>query len=110
MAKRIILEQICEIETQTVVFEQFHASLGLFSSDLHHASGHSVGYDSAIAGHFSDICLLDGSLSADNFGFAGTDLGAHTVVIGGSNWNDNTSPASVSAAAGAANVAVSFLH
>ncbi|KXN88273.1 hypothetical protein AN958_07732, partial [Leucoagaricus sp. SymC.cos] len=110
MAKRIVLEQICEVETQTVVFEQFHASLGLFNSDLHHASGHSVGYDSAIAGHFSNICLPDGSLSTDDFGFAGTNCGAHTVVVGGSNWNDATSSASVSAASDAANVAVSSLH
>ncbi|KAF5360437.1 hypothetical protein D9756_004702 [Leucocoprinus leucothites] len=110
MAKRIITEQICEVETQTVVFEQFHASLGLFRNDLHRTSGHQVGFDSAIAGHFSDVCLPDGSLSTDNFGFSGTDLGSHSVVVGGSNWNDATSPASVSAASGAANFAVSSLH
>jgi hypothetical protein len=110
MAKRIITEQICEVETQTVVFEQFHASLGLFRNDLLRTSGHSVGYDSAIASHFNNICLPDGSLSANDFGFKGTDAGAHTVVVGGSNWNDNTSPASVSAALGAANLAVSSTH
>lgn len=36
---RIISEQICEVETQTVVFQQFHASLGLFQGDLRHFSG-----------------------------------------------------------------------
>ncbi|KAJ3574717.1 hypothetical protein NP233_g1575 [Leucocoprinus birnbaumii] len=110
MAKRIITEQICEVETQTVVFEQFHASLGLFSSDLHRTSGHSVGFDSSIASHFGSICNTDGSLTTSDLGFSGTDLGAHTVVVGGSNWNDATSPASVAAASGAANVAISSLH
>ncbi|KAF9442549.1 hypothetical protein P691DRAFT_714270 [Macrolepiota fuliginosa MF-IS2] len=110
MAKRIILEQVCEVETQTVVFQQFHASLGLFSSDLTHVSGHSVGFDSSIASHFSDVCLSDGSLSTNDLGFTGTDVGLHTAVVGGSNWNDATSPASVSSAFGAANLAVSSLH
>jgi len=40
MAKRIITEQICEVETQTIVFEQFHSSLGGFSSDLRRSSGY----------------------------------------------------------------------
>jgi len=110
MAKRIVLEQVCEVETQTVVFQQFHASLGLFSNDLHRVSGHSAGFDSGIASHFGSICSADGSLSTDNLGFSGSDLGQHTVVVGGSNWNDATSPASVGSAFGSANLAVSSLH
>ncbi|KXN87281.1 hypothetical protein AN958_09013 [Leucoagaricus sp. SymC.cos] len=110
MAKRIILEQVCEVETQTVVFEQFHASLGLFRNDLHRVSGHHVGFDSAIASHFGSITQTDGSLSVDNFGFTGLDLGSHTAVVDGSNWSDLTSPASVSAAFGAAHRAVIGLH
>ncbi|KAF4617702.1 hypothetical protein D9613_005814 [Agrocybe pediades] len=102
MAKRIITEQVCEVETQTVVFEQFHASLGLFSHDLRRTSGHHVGYDSSISSHFSDICAADGSLTNDDFGFSGHDLGSHTVVVGGSNWDDSTSPSSVGAAYSAA--------
>ena len=110
MAKRIVLEQVCEVETQTVVFQQFHASLGLFSNDLSRVSGHSVGFDSGIASHFGSICAADGSLTTDNLGFTGSDLGQHTVVVGGSNWNDGTSPASVGSAFGAANMAISSLH
>ncbi|KAF5359430.1 hypothetical protein D9756_003640 [Leucocoprinus leucothites] len=110
MAKRVILEQVCEVETQTVVFEQFHASLGLFRNDIHRVSGHHVGFDGAIAGHFGSIVGGDGSLSTDNFGFSGHELGAHTVVVDGSNWNDFTSPASVSAAFGAAHGAFTGLH
>ncbi|KAF8158111.1 hypothetical protein B0H34DRAFT_442184 [Crassisporium funariophilum] len=105
MAKRIITEQICEVETQTVVFEQFHASLGLFSHDLRRTSGHHVGFDSSISNHFSDIVSSDSSLSANDFGFSGHDLGSNTVVVGGSNWDASTSPASVGAAYSAAHAA-----
>ncbi|KAF8817035.1 hypothetical protein BYT27DRAFT_7153528 [Phlegmacium glaucopus] len=102
MAKRIITEQICEVETQTIVFEQFHSSLSLFSHDLRRTSGHHVGYDSNIASHFSDICSSDNSLTNHDLGFTGHDLGSSTVVVGGSNWNDATSPSSVGSAYGAA--------
>lgn len=106
MAKRIITEQVCEVETQTVTFEQFHASLGLFSHDLRRTSDLHVGFDSSIASHFSDFFEEDGSLSTEDFGFTGHDLGLNTVVVGGSNWNAETSPASVGAAFSAARSAI----
>ncbi|KAF8967143.1 hypothetical protein BDZ97DRAFT_1917089 [Flammula alnicola] len=106
MAKRIITEQICEVETQTVVFEQFHASFGLFSDDLRRTSGRHVGFDTSIASHFSDIVSSDSSLSTDDFGFTGHDLGSNYVVPSGSNWNPSTSPASVGAAFSAARSAI----
>ncbi|KAJ7593077.1 hypothetical protein C8J56DRAFT_780192 [Mycena floridula] len=98
LAKRIISEQICSVETQTVVFEQFHASLGSFRGDLRHVSGNHVGYDSHIASHFGDIFGSDGSFSTSDFGFTGHDLGSSTVTVGGSNWNDATSFESVNSA------------
>lgn len=110
MAKRIITEQVCEVETQTVVFQQFHASLGLFRNDLHRVSGHQVGFDAGIASHFGNIVQTDGTLSVDNFGFTGHELGARTVVVGGSNWNDVTSPRSVAAAFGTAQGAIASIH
>ncbi|KAF8964283.1 hypothetical protein BDZ97DRAFT_1904564 [Flammula alnicola] len=102
MAKRIITEQVCEVETQTVVFEQFHASVGLFSHDLRRTSGHHVGFDSSITDHFNDFFAEDGSLTTTDFGFTGHDVGSHTVVVGGSNWNSVSSPASVGSAYSAA--------
>ncbi|KAJ3574721.1 hypothetical protein NP233_g1579 [Leucocoprinus birnbaumii] len=110
MAKRIITEQVCEVETQTVVFEQFHASLGNFRHDLSRSSGHSVGFDQGIASHFGSICNSDGSLSTSDLGFKGTDCGSQTVVVGGSNWNDASSPSSCGAAAAAASSAIASLH
>jgi len=105
MAKRIITEQICEVETQTIVFEQFTASLSSFSSDLLRKSGRSVGYDSGIASYYGDIQSSDGSLSNDDLGFSGHDLGSNYVSVQGSNWNPQSSPASVGAAYSAASSA-----
>ncbi|KAK7463421.1 hypothetical protein VKT23_006774 [Stygiomarasmius scandens] len=108
MAKKIITEQICEVETQTIVFEQFISSSSHFSSDLLHTSGHQVGYDSSIASHYGSLIGSDGSLTSDDLGFSGHDLGKNTVVVSGNNWNDNSSPASVHSAYSAAQGAINF--
>lgn len=109
MAKRIITEQICEVETQVITFEQFHSSLSGFSHDLRRSQGsHGVGYDRSISSHFSNIMNSDGSLSSDDLGFSGSDLGSNYVIPEGSNWNDQSSPASVSNAWMAAMDAVSL--
>jgi len=106
MAKRIITEQICEVETQTIVFQQFSASLGSFSSDLGRTSGRHVGYDSGISSHLGSIVNSDGSLSSNDLGFSGQSCGSQTVVPSGSNWNSSSSPASVGSALSAAQAAV----
>jgi len=98
LAKRIITEQICEVETQTIVFEQATASLDNFSLDLRRQSGHQVGFDSNIVQHFGEIVNSDNSLSTNDFGFSGLDLGKSTVVIHGNNWDDSTSHFSVDSA------------
>jgi hypothetical protein len=90
MAKRIISEQICEVESQTVVFEQFHSSLHGFSRDLRRDSGRSVGYDSNILSHYGSFYNSDGSLSSSDFGFSGSDLGHSYVVPSGSNWGSHS--------------------
>ncbi|KAK7056863.1 hypothetical protein VNI00_002580 [Paramarasmius palmivorus] len=98
MAKKIITEQICEVETQTIVFQQFIASSGHFRDDLHRVSGRRPGYDSAIVSHFGDLQSTDGSISTHDLGFSGSDVGQNTVIVGGNNWNDETSPDSVDSA------------
>jgi len=98
MAKQIITEQICDVETQTIVFQQYYSSLGGFSHDLLRSSGHQVGFDSSIVSHFSSFYNSDGSLSSNDFGFHGSDVGSHTIVVSGSNWNSATSPSSVGSA------------
>ncbi|TFK61393.1 hypothetical protein BDN72DRAFT_904152 [Pluteus cervinus] len=106
MAKRIITEQICEVETQTIVFQQFSSNLGLFGDDLSRHSNHQVGYDRGIANHFGSICNADGSLTTNDLGFSGHDLGSNTVVAVGDNWNSASSPASVQNALSACNAAI----
>ncbi|KAH9480422.1 hypothetical protein JR316_0007020 [Psilocybe cubensis] len=106
MAKRIISEQICEVETQTIVFEQFYSSLGDFSGDLSRKSGRHVGYDSNIVSHFGSLQNSDGSLSSNDLGFSGSDCGSSTIVPSGSNWSDESSPISVGNAYNAAQSAI----
>jgi len=97
MAKKIITEQICEVETQTIVFQQYYASLGGFSHDLTRSSGRSVGYDSEIVSHYGDFYNSDGSLSTYDYGFSGADIGS-SYYVPTCNWDDSTSPSSVSSA------------
>ncbi|KAJ7196044.1 hypothetical protein GGX14DRAFT_473993 [Mycena pura] len=97
MAKKIITEQICEVETQTVVFQQYYASLGGFSHDLTRSSGRSAGYDNSIVSHYGDFYNSDGSLSTYDYGFSGSDIGS-SYYVPSSNWDESTSPSSVSSA------------
>ncbi|KAF5387514.1 hypothetical protein D9757_006593 [Collybiopsis confluens] len=102
MAKRIITEQICEVETQTIVFQQYISSSTHFVDDIMHTSDLSAGYDSSIVSHYGDLIGSDGSLSTSDLGFSGSDVGQSYVVPSGSNWNPSTSPASVQSAFNAA--------
>jgi hypothetical protein len=104
MAKKIITEQICEVETQTIVFQQYYASLGSFSHDLTHSSSRHAGYDNSIVQHYGDFYNSDGSLSNYDFGFSGHDIGSNTYVPT-NNWNQGSSPSSVGSAYQAAQAA-----
>ncbi|KAJ7069737.1 hypothetical protein C8F01DRAFT_1207298 [Mycena amicta] len=104
MAKKIITEQICEVETQTIVFQQYYASLGGFSHDLTRSSSRSVGYDGHIASHYDSFYNSDGSLSNYDFNFTGSDIGSNYYVPT-NNWNQDTSPSSVGSAYQAAQAA-----
>ncbi|KAJ7284959.1 hypothetical protein C8J57DRAFT_1432212 [Mycena rebaudengoi] len=97
MTKRIITEQICDVETQTIVFEQHHSSLGRFQNDLRRHSGFRVGFDRNIESHFRDFFDSDGSFTTHDFGFRGRDIGRETIVIK-DNWDDERSPQSVESA------------
>ncbi|KAJ7599636.1 hypothetical protein C8J56DRAFT_1019264 [Mycena floridula] len=102
MAKRIITEQICEVETQTIVLEQFSSGFSDFGSDISRKSGKQVGYDSNISNRINQISDSNGNLSSDDLGFNGSDVGKNTVVAQGNNWNDSTGPSAVQNAKNAA--------
>lgn len=101
-AQRIISEQVCEVETQTVVLEQFQSGLTQFSETLIRQSNEQVGFDSQIAGQLASLLNSDGSLSSNDLGFLGNIVGKNTIVPKGNNWNDNSSPASTGKARDAA--------
>jgi len=107
MAKQIITEQICDVETQTIVFQQYISSSSSFSGDLMHTSGRSAGYDSSLVNYYSSLYNSDGSLSTSDLGFSGSSSGQSVVVPSGNNWNDATSPSSVQSAYQAAQNAIS---
>jgi len=104
MAKRVITELSCEVETQTIVFQQYYASLGGFSHDLTRNSNRHVGYDHNIVSHYGDFYNSDGTLSTYDFGFSGHDIGS-SYYVPTSNWNQDHSPSSVGSAYQAAQAA-----
>jgi hypothetical protein len=91
LSKRIISELICDVETQVIVFQQFHSGLGRFKGDLRRVSGFRAGFDNGIAGRFRDIFNERGDLTDNHLGFNGLDIGRDTFIVGGSNWDDKTS-------------------
>nr|GAT60786.1 predicted protein [Mycena chlorophos] len=82
MARRVVTEFSCEVETQVIAFEQFYQSMGYFSDDLRRHSGYQVGYDQNIVSHFDDWYNSDGSLCTDDWGFQGSDIGSQTRRVG----------------------------
>jgi len=110
MAKRIITETICEVETQTIVFEQFRSGMSSFSGDLRRQSGKQVGYDSNVAGKYNSLMNSDGSLNTNDLAFNGSSVGANTVVPSGNNWSNSTSFTNVNLAYNSAREAADSLH
>jgi len=109
-AKRILTEQICEVETQTIVWNQFVSSLSSFSDDFQHHSGRSIGYDHSIAAHISGLVDSSNNIITTNYGFQGLDIGSNTVVPTGSNWQSGVSQISVQQAQLSCNSAIVSSH
>jgi hypothetical protein len=107
IAKQIITEQICDVETQTIVYQQYISSVSHFSDDIMHTSGLSAGYDSSIVSYYPSLYNSDGSLSTSDLGFSGSSAGQSVVVPSGTNWDSSSSPSSVQSAYNAAQSAIS---
>ncbi|KAF7330562.1 hypothetical protein MVEN_02496300 [Mycena venus] len=139
IAKRIITEQICDVQgcpllnffnsflthklgsdhcsrtTQRVriTWRRQHQNLlvnrvlQVFRDDIQRKTvARQVGFDEQIASKFSQIVNSDGTLSVDDNGFSGSDVGKNLVVPGGNDWDDATGPARVQAALDAAQSAL----
>ncbi|KAF5367472.1 hypothetical protein D9758_003685 [Tetrapyrgos nigripes] len=102
MAKRIVTELVCEVETQTIVVEQLKSGLIAFQEDVQRKTVKQVGFDEKVSSLTKNILNDDGSLNLDDLNFKGSDVGNNTVVVSGDNWNDETSPDSVQKALDAA--------
>jgi len=94
MAKRVISELVCDVETQVIVFEQYHRNTQRHRDDLRRDQGRMAGYDSNIASHYSNMLDSNNQLTTNDLGFNGQSVGNSTVVLGGTNWNNSTSPQS----------------
>ncbi|KAH6913071.1 hypothetical protein BKA70DRAFT_1096632, partial [Coprinopsis sp. MPI-PUGE-AT-0042] len=112
MAKRVIIEQACDVETQVILWEQFRAGLHGFERDIIRSPGkrHEFGFDQEIVGHFPKFINQDGSLNSDDWKFSGKDRGRHTVRVGGHNWDNSRSVKTVKDAWNAARNAYFSLH
>jgi len=106
IVKEIILEQICEVEVQEIVIEQFVSYFSSFSESIIHESSFSASFDISIVSLYEQVFESDGSLSNYDLGFLGSSVGQNSVVVGGNNWNDNSSPISVGNAKSLADQAI----
>ncbi|KAJ2922408.1 hypothetical protein H1R20_g14673, partial [Candolleomyces eurysporus] len=102
--KQIFLQELCEVELQTVVLQQFLGGFDLFGRDLQRLNGRVPGFDAGVAGQLEQL-LLNGSVNIVDFGIKGSSIGNTLVVPGGSNWDGVNSLQSVLIAEAAAKAA-----
>jgi len=93
--KRTLIEQVCEVETQTLVLEQFSSSVDNFSRDIRRQSNRQVSFDSSVSELFIELQDSEGNLSRNDLGFNGNDVGKNSVSYSGDNWNSGSSSQSV---------------
>lgn len=106
--KRVISQQVCEVETQTILLAQVQTHFSSFSEDVRHVSNRHVAFDHEIASHISNLYDGFGNFNVHDFGFSGHQIGQHSSFVLGSNWNPASSPALVSQAFGDAQSASGF--
>ncbi|EAU85312.2 hypothetical protein CC1G_07582 [Coprinopsis cinerea okayama7 len=92
LAKKVITEKVCDVETQAIVFSQWYGGLRGFERDLLRLPGHhQVGYDEKIVDHYNKFFDHKGDLTDDVWDFTGHDLGKNVVIVKGHNWDDKRS-------------------
>ncbi|EAU85311.1 hypothetical protein CC1G_07581 [Coprinopsis cinerea okayama7 len=95
LTKRIILEQACEVELQLLLLEQLRGGFSIFGEDIRRRRGRAPGFDLEVAQLILQLLDGDGKFRDIDFGFGGLDIGLHTVIPLGSNWDDHRSPGSI---------------
>ncbi|KAF7327701.1 hypothetical protein MKEN_00349600 [Mycena kentingensis (nom. inval.)] len=92
VAKKIVTEHICNVETQTIVLAQHNGHLEVFREDIQRKTTRGIGFDQEIVSKFDQIFSQDGSLSVSDAGFTGIDIGKNLIVPSGNDWDEANSP------------------
>jgi len=98
LIKKLILEEICEVEVQIIILQQFTGGFDKFFDDLNRFNGQQPGFDKEIAKFGNQIFDVDGGFKDQDFGFNGGDIGKNIIIIINDNWDDDRSPESAKAA------------
>jgi hypothetical protein len=104
VAKQFLIEEVCDVQAQIIIFQQFFGRAQDFGRGLRQRAGGPPGYDKAVAGLIGNIVGQDGSRQRNNLGFNGWDIGKQQVRLGRGldGWDNQSSPAQARAALEAA--------
>jgi len=94
LIKKLILEEICEVEVQIIILQQFTGGFDIFFNDLNRFGGKSPGFGKEIAKFGPQLFDFDGKFKIQDFGFSGKDIGKNIIIIINDNWDDDRSPQS----------------
>ena len=98
LAKKMILEQICEVEAQAFLIQQLTGGFDVFANDLLLFNGRKAGFDKNIVQFAPQLFDVNGAFAVKDFGFNGHNLGQNLLFVGGSNFVDGHSQVSVKSA------------
>lgn len=75
---RIVTQQICEVEVQTIILSQLEFGIRDFGRDVRRESNRQVGFDQDIAALLALLLNQDGSINVNDYGFDGKWLAITT--------------------------------
>jgi hypothetical protein len=96
LIKKLILEEICEVEVQIIIIQQFTGGFQAFEQDLFRSNGQEPGFDREIAKFGSQLSFdAEGKFNIQDFGFNGGDIGKNIIIIINDNYDSDSSPQSI---------------
>jgi hypothetical protein len=94
-AKRVILTQSCETESQVLLFSQWLGGLVNWGHTLRRVNGVAPTFDVAVANQIVNVVDVSNNIVVRDFGFVGSNIGSHAVTVIGDNWINEVSPSTV---------------
>jgi len=99
LIKKLILEEICEVEVQIIIIQQFTGGFDAFANDLFRFNGQEPGFDQEIAKFGNELSFdAEGKFNLQDFGFNGSDIGKNIIIIINDNYDSDNSPESIKSA------------